>query len=346
MKKMLIGLIFLALLGSTAAFAQSEQPLEAGVWNQIRPGGETTCAYGEAYSFFVRPGDESRLMIHFQGGGACWNSGNCREESAFKSFDSSVTDDELALYEFGIFDQENAENPVKEFTSILVTYCTGDVHVGNATTTYDDLTIEHKGRVNVEAVLEWVYENYPNPAEVFVNGCSAGGYGAIFYAPSIFEHYPDARHTHLSDAAVGINADGWNGLAQWGFFEVLADYYPELADVSPLDFSNPLIYEAAGVRFPEANFAQYTAVEDEVQTLFYQIQGGLAEDWSWLAQDSFTRLNTNMDNFSSFTAEGKLHCIIPLPEFYEYETNGVRVRDWMAELLTGARVPSVRLTGQ
>ncbi len=345
MKKLLIGLLFLALLGSTSLLAQ-EDDLEAGVWNQIKPGGDTTCAYGEAYSFFVRPGDESKLMIHFQGGGACWNGVNCRDGGALKSFDSSVTDDELALYEFGLFDTENEENPAKDFTTVVVTYCTGDVHAGNATVTYDEVTVEHNGNVNVKAVLEWVYEHYPNPSEVFVNGCSAGGYGAIFYAPSIFEHYPDARHTHLSDAAVGIFADGWNGLESWGFFDVLAEYYPELSDVSHADFANALLYETAGARLPEANFAQYTAVEDEVQTLFYQFQGGLPEDWSWLAQDSLTRLNTNMDNFSSFTAAGELHCIIPLPEFYEYETNGIRVRDWTADLLTGARVPSVRLIGQ
>ncbi len=345
MKKYLIALLLVGLLASATSWTLAQDDLAAGEWNRIVPGGETTCAYGEDYSFFVRPGDAGKLMIHFQGGGACWNSGNCRD-GAFKSFDSSVVEDELALYNFGIFDLENAENPAKEFTQVVVTYCTGDVHTGNATVTYDDLEIQHKGRVNAEAVLAWVYENYPNPEEVFVNGCSAGAYGSIFFAPSIFEHYADARHTQLGDAGVGVAADGWTGLEDWGLFEGLDTYFPDVAGVSPAEFTINLLYEDAGVRFPDANFAQYTAAEDNVQTLFYTVQGGNMDDWAWLAQENFTRLQTNMDNFASFTSAGDLHCIIPLPEFYTYETEGVRVVDWVAELMTGQTVPSVSLPAQ
>lgn len=341
MKKYLILLLIAVSIGNVS-LAQEVQP---NIWNEIKPGGETTCANGDEYSFFVRPGDETKLMIHFQGGGACWNSANCGDGS-FKLFDSEVTEDELAMYSFGIFDYENEENPVRDFTTVVVPYCTGDVHVGNATATYDELTIEHKGRVNVEAVLGWLYENYPDAEEVFVNGSSAGSYGSIFYAPSIFEHYPDARHTQLGDAGVGVIPSGWTGLESWGFFDTLDAYYPNLADISSLDFNLPLAYEDAGVRFPEANFAQYTTEADEVQILFYTVQGGLAEDWAFLAQDSLIRLQTNMDNFSSFTAAGAVHVILPLPEFYTYETNGVRVVDWVAELLTGKRVPSANLPAQ
>ena len=45
--------------------------LEPG-WNVIEPAGDTVCSDFSPYRFFVRPGDKDKLMVFFQGGGACW----------------------------------------------------------------------------------------------------------------------------------------------------------------------------------------------------------------------------------------------------------------------------------
>ena len=50
--------------------------LEPG-WNVIEPGGDTVCSDGTPYKFFVRPGAADKLMVYFQGGGACWTGGTC-----------------------------------------------------------------------------------------------------------------------------------------------------------------------------------------------------------------------------------------------------------------------------
>src|SRR4029079_15508250 len=43
-------------------------------WNEMNPGGATTCALGAPYAFWVRPGTVNRLVIDFQGGGTCWDA--------------------------------------------------------------------------------------------------------------------------------------------------------------------------------------------------------------------------------------------------------------------------------
>src|SRR5262245_48019208 len=53
--------------------------LKAG-WNELAPGGETMCAYGDPYRFFVHPGTSDKLMIYFAGGGACWNGIFCSKQ--------------------------------------------------------------------------------------------------------------------------------------------------------------------------------------------------------------------------------------------------------------------------
>ena len=41
-------------------------------WNEIFPEGDTICARGTPFSFFVHPGTVDRVVVDFMGGGACW----------------------------------------------------------------------------------------------------------------------------------------------------------------------------------------------------------------------------------------------------------------------------------
>src|SRR5262245_33307519 len=46
-------------------------PLLESEWMAIEPGGDTTCARGDEFRFFVRGGTLNKLVIVFDGGGAC-----------------------------------------------------------------------------------------------------------------------------------------------------------------------------------------------------------------------------------------------------------------------------------
>ncbi len=89
MKRALFWLILLLVLGAGVASAQADLPtfsdLGAG-WTQIPLPG-AICARGTPYSFFVHPGDPAKLVVYFQGGGACWSAGTC---SPGGTFDDSV----------------------------------------------------------------------------------------------------------------------------------------------------------------------------------------------------------------------------------------------------------------
>ena len=79
-------------------------------------------------SFFVNPADSDKVLIHFQGGGACWDSNTCSvDEPTFLEAVSPLSDD---YYPFGIFDREHPANPVADYNMIVVSYCTGDLHTG------------------------------------------------------------------------------------------------------------------------------------------------------------------------------------------------------------------------
>ena len=73
-----------------------------------------------------------RLVIYFQGGGACWNWVSCSG-----MFDTRVDAHELAEYR-GIFDRSNPGNPFKDFSVLVVgpapVTCTSETHPGGMAT--------------------------------------------------------------------------------------------------------------------------------------------------------------------------------------------------------------------
>ncbi len=310
-------------------------------WNQLEPGGETTCARGDAYSFFVRPGTENRLVIEFEGGGACWSAASC--DPASDMFEDIVETDIQSGSLTGIQDHDRADNPFKNWTHVLVPYCTGDLHMGNVVTSYGDFEIQHKGAVNGGAVMDWVYANVPSPERVVVTGCSGGGYGTMGWSPHIMQHYDGVPVVQLADCAAGVAVDGFlaviNGV--WNANLVLPSFIPALADANLITLTLTDIYQANADYFPSQQFSQYNTQWDETQIEYYEDMGGDGADWSGMMNESMTSLAAGAENFSYFVAAGGEHCIITRDEMYTADTGGTAVLDWIENRISGSAVEDV-----
>lgn len=344
-------LIGLLLNWTIASIAQdTELPsladLDAGTWNVLLPGEETICSRGDPYAFQVMPAanpDADKLHIHFQGGGACWNLGMCREDSPRRYF-SDVAIDEPYDIATGIMDIDNPDNPFGEdYHTVVVGYCTGDVHVGNRSVTYaastNEVTIQHMGAVNAAAVLAWTFANFTDPAQVVISGSSAGAYGAIHHAPFVMDHYAGAPVVMIGDGGVGVIPVGWSVMAQWGLFDTVPEQYAGYYD--PATFTANDLYRTYGGAYPQNTFAEYTTTADNVQVAFSRLMGILTP-WDVEMFAMLDELEAEMGNFSSYVAGGSLHTILSQPEFYTYEVEGVTVYEWMADLLDGDGAESVR----
>lgn len=335
--------LVLALLVIPVAFTQpppvDPDGLEEGQWNVFKPGGETLCSDGSDYSFFVRPGaDADKLLVYFQGGGACWNAFTCAGEFYDRGVGSP--EDELSFYQ-GIFDYENAENPFTAYTTVFIPYCTGDVHTGNATQEYTSaLKVEHNGAVNAQAALDWTYQTYAEPSEIVVTGSSAGAIGAVYFGPQVMAQYPDAKIALFSDGEVGAAPDGWSVLKTWNMYENLTQ--PEDAD--PETFSINDIYLSAGALYPQHQFAQFTTTADEVQITFYNFSENDGTPWLDMMYRFIDTLEAEMPNFRAFIAGGDQHTILGTPGFYNMAVDGVRFVDWFTAWLNGEPMDNLRCT--
>ena len=68
-----------------------------------------------------------------------------------------------------------------------------------------NLTISHTGAVNVQRILNSIYEWFPNANDFFITGGSAGGFASIIYAPEVARHYTNATIHTFADSALSFS---------------------------------------------------------------------------------------------------------------------------------------------
>jgi hypothetical protein len=359
-----LGILSLALVGSVVAHDDLPKlaDLPAGEWNAIAPGEDTVCAYGTPYQFFVRPAETTsdKLMIHFEGGGACWDAETCAPDYKFPPDDTGrplfardVADDEMSGYTGGLFDFDNPENPVADYNTVFVSYCTADVHMGSQTHEYESssgekYTMNFQGFTNASAVLHWTYENFENPSEVFITGISAGAIGQVIHTPYIVDHYKDAKVVQFADSYVGVAARGWAGFAEWGALDNVAkEIVPAYSDLTDANFTLARLYRGMAPAFPNHIFSQFTSYVDSTQIFFYYLTGGGATpeeaggNFVTGRQSILSGLTANVPNFRAYQSWGNIHGITHVNDFYAYQVNGVRLRDWLADLIAGETPRSI-----
>ena len=328
-------------------------------WSPIEVSGDTTCSDGTDFRFFVRVADPQALVVYFQGGGACWTGATCdldgdptykplAEDELRSASGTEVEDGTMhGMMAFG-----HPENPFANHSVVFVPYCTGDVHLGDAVTTYPvegttdtaprDVTVHHRGYVNAMTTLNWTYEQFLAPNSIFVTGSSGGAIPSPLYARFLTDHYPDARVAVLGDGAGGYRnlLDGGLPHEAWGTLEALSDL-PEFANMNPKEFTFESLYITSGQRHPNISFGRYDTAEDVTQRQFLGLGGVNVDQLQPLIDANDTDIRTRLNNYASYVAPGELHTILLRPEFYTYQVNGVGVRDWVTDLAGGVMVDDV-----
>ena len=320
----------------------------SGAWTKIEPGGETRCAHDTPYAFWVRPGSSNEILIYFQGGGGCYNAETCGTSGSYKEEVKDTDNPEFTIG--GVFDLDNPENPFKDDTMVFVPYCTGDVHSGNRVATYTlasdkSFDIYHLGVINAQSALDWLYANVETPDSIFVTGCSAGSIGSILHVPHVIEQYPETAVIQLGDSAGGLTSViEWNIAGDYDAGDYFPDWIPSMQDEVAQSFTISKFTNAVANFYPNYTFAQYNPANDGTQKRYFVADGGQADDFSAALQTSLNEIHDSSRNFRSYTAAGEHHCILKTASFYTEETDGVRLRDWVADLSNQIEVDRIQCT--
>ena len=248
----------------------------------ISPGGATTCLKGDPYSFqVIRGTDPTKLVFHFQGGGACWDSATIAAGACWPTASPEPM--------VGILDRKSPTNKFKDYNVILVTYCTGDLHVGNFQWNYWDLdvlgdaTANQRGAVNFRAVFTYLQSQQRAGTistklnSLFLSGSSAGSLGVQFYSGFLLSKLSATKVSVVADsfAGVGFATGTLPGLLKnYGVCGLLPTLNQIAAKtlVAPCRAGNLVFNDIvmSNMRtYPKVPFCFIQSMHDEVQMAFF-----------------------------------------------------------------------------
>ncbi|MFC1670243.1 pectin acetylesterase-family hydrolase [Spirochaetota bacterium] len=320
------------------------------------------------FHFLYRKGSENNLVVFFQGGGACWHTNNCINDTTYtyetqffenQSYFDMVSKGQYSSLGYGgIFDLSQNDNPFKNWSFIYIPYCTGDLFWGAKDTDYNGTTIRHRGHVNFRVVLEWMKDTFStDPEKIFVTGISAGSYGAIINFPYIKEAFTESEFYVLSDSGVGvINSDFIEyGLPNWNSQLPTSSRLlstPGFTGLDEVDLNTTSLAEVNAIianYYADTKFAQYTTAWDSVQVYYLTVMENIdnISDWDdstdeWCVWNQSmndnietTSTNSTQGNYKFFIAPGEDHTIMFSSELYSEVSNGTYLVDWINDMING-----------
>jgi len=311
-----------------------------------------TCIKDTPYHFFVKRGRVNKLLMYYQGGGACWDSLTCSIPVCDPDVDPNSTDNPN-FTPVGFFDLADARNPFRDWHIVFVSYCSCDIHFGDASQSYPP-QIEHRGYQNSRIAEKWAREHFVAPEQIFVTGSSAGAYGAWFNAPLHHRVWPAAEFQVLADAGNGvITTDFLNEyFGNWDFRKNIPSDIPGVLEALEGGAGIPGYTEAVANYFPDTRWAHYTTAFDGGsggQTGFYNImlndndpiaaltwwEGSCAFNAQMRAQVEETA-GAVPSNYRSYIGSGSRHTMWHASRVYGDTTGGVpTLVDWVRAMLDG-----------
>lgn len=310
------------------------EPITApdSTWTWVDVAG-SVCDDGTPTGLGIWPSPGStKLLLFFGGGGACWNFDNCVKESKSVHGPFGKTEfDNMASQVGGWIIGHGDTNPFKDWTTVFVPYCTGDIHAGDNVVTYTDgkttKDFHHKGRANVAAYLARLAATMPNLTQVAVTGSSAGGGGALFNYPTVRSYWPNAEGMLVDDSLPFFkDAIPLDTRKQWFENWNLDPLTTPTCGANCMEDMSKL-FSGTAARFPNDRLGLVSFTTDYVIAGYYEI------DWwkYWSTLSSFTKEAIDpTEHFKHFYVDTWGHGT--LTNMGAYSVKGTKLVDWLGQM--------------
>jgi hypothetical protein len=320
---------------ATTQPVETTSPVPVAKWRAVTASGECMCADGSPYTYYIHEADPTKVVFFLQGGGACFSAATCAFDSGSYRVKLGPNDDPNT-FSTGVFDFTDKRNPLADYSFVFAPYCTGDVHLGNATHEYGpQLTVQHKGSVDATTALDDLATQFPDAKQLVVTGESAGSAPTPLYAGLAHDLLPNAAITVLADGSGAYpDVPAVNGaIGQlWGTERSIPPW-PEDAGLTAATWSLPGLFIQAHKHDPEIIFGRHDYAFDGVQTFFAGLAGFAADDLVSLIDKNETQIEQSGVDLRSYIAPGNSHTVLSSPKFYTETVEGVLLVDWVSDLI-------------
>ena len=336
--------------------------MEARQWYRVPVEGGKT-ADGSEYHIYVRKGASDHLCVFLSGGGIAWNPytaarpvtggrvlawhpnyywSNLRPFTQF--FNIGV----------GITDNSARRNPFRDWNFVVVTYATGDMHLGRNTYHYQDEEGQDRclyfhGYENFMLSMRIAKTLFAEADKLLIAGESAGAFAVPALAEQIHQEFYPACHdvTLFSDSALLLNKE-WKKTAR----EVWNVREETLRDIRgrnlTLDWYRAL-YRRRGDQY---RYLYASSVRDYLLSAFYNDVKNKTYDTDERMQRIFTRQLRDMvralqkvtPSFGIYLYDwrrpvlyrgGTIHTMVRQPEFYLHRRGVPSMAKWLAAAVEG-----------
>ncbi|WP_052081178.1 pectin acetylesterase-family hydrolase [Pseudomonas sp. ML96] len=223
------------LLNNPGGFNSGFKPGNYYGWQaiQLAPQTGAVCGNGSPYKFFVnRVPNTTNTIIYLEGGGACWDYASCTGQTGIRGARNpdGIPDDYMGLLNPGaslvsplvVRLHPWTRTKTQNWNMVYVPYCTGDIYSGDKVAVYNDpqnqkppLVWHHNGMRNTRAVVAWLKNNLPRPAQLLTTGCSAGGAGSLTNYVGIRQDMAPTRGFLLDDSGPVFSAPPGSDVSQY-----------------------------------------------------------------------------------------------------------------------------------
>lgn len=210
-----------------AKLGDNEEP-SIGTWYRVDiPQGIT--GDGSEYYIYVKKGRSRNLLVFLSGGGVAWNSYTAARPSSGGTITAGMPNfywsnlrpfTQIMNIRSGITEDINPRNKFKNFNQVIITYATGDLHVGNNDFIYTDSegkedVLHFHGYKNFRYAMEQAKRLFKNPKRLLIAGDSAGAFAVPALAGEICDDfYPNCKDVTLLSDSGQFLYDGWRDTAR------------------------------------------------------------------------------------------------------------------------------------
>ncbi len=302
----------------------------------------TKCIDGTPAGFSVNYNPAStKLAIYLEGGGACFNS-FC--EQLFSRGPNQPTIG-------GIFDRQNAANPIADWTWVYIPYCSGDVYGGAAETMVGNKLRTFNGYGNITSFLAHIVPSF-EADQVLLSGASAGGFGAAVNFAQTQRAFGDVPVVLVDDSGPPMSGEVFPPCLQqlwkttWGLDKTLVAECG--SDCDGKDAFIATAFDSVRREFPTMTAGLFSSTGDQTIRTFagygwaggYDMCGNIPNAVTQQAyQAGLEELRTNAASvgtgFGTFYIGGSSHTILRSSQLYTTMSGGMTVPQWITGLLGG-----------
>lgn len=344
---------------------EAEEPC-AGTWYQV-PIPEGISGDGSAYHIYLKKGTSDHLCLFFSGGGVAWDAYTAARPVTGGKLAAGLPNyywnnlrpfTQLMNIHMGISDALNPLNPFLDWNMVIITYATGDFHVGNNDFPYtaedgSEQIVHFHGHDNFTAAMKRSVRYFPNPDKLLIAGDSAGAFAVPALSGEILEKSYSACHavTLFSDSGQLLYPH-WKRTARdiwkssptiWRPLHtsnITMDWYHRLY----LKYGDRLQYLYASsthdyllsAYYNDITYKKYRTGTD-VQEAFYEQLREMVDQFRNMTPRSGIFLNDfkNLASVYPGLRGGTVHTAVRQMNFYQKTKDGVSMAQWLSDAVDG-----------